>query len=123
VSTILHIERPEGCCHFLMILTALQFAKGLARCIIKTPQLILLDEATSALDSSTEKEIQNNIVSLCRGRTTIMIAHRFSTARNADEILVLEMGNIIERGSHSDLLENNGRYAEMWRIQTNTDDE
>jgi len=96
---------------------------GLARCIIKSPQMILLDEATSALDSSTEMEIQKNIASLCRNRTTIMIAHRLSTARKADEIIVLDMGHIVERGSHTELLEKNGRYAIMWKIQTNAAEE
>jgi ATP-binding cassette subfamily B protein len=85
--------------------------------------VILLDEATSALDSSTEKEIQMNIASLFRNKTTIMIAHRLSTARRADEIIVLDMGNIIERGSHNELLGKNGRYAAMWSIQTDDAEE
>lgn len=85
--------------------------------------MILLDEATSALDSSTEKEIQMNIASLFRNKTTIMIAHRLSTARRADEIIVLDMGNIIERGSHNELLGKNGRYAAMWSIQTDDAEE
>jgi ATP-binding cassette subfamily B protein len=83
----------------------------------------LLDEATSALDSSTEKEIQMNIASFFRNKTTIMIAHRLSTARRADEIIVLDMGNIIERGSHTELLGKNGRYAAMWSIQTDDAEE
>lgn len=91
---------------------------GLARCVIRNPQLILLDEATSALDSGTEKRIQQNIADICRGRTTLMIAHRLSTARSADEILVLEKGEICERGTHAELLAKpKGRYAQMWRDQ------
>lgn len=96
---------------------------GLARCIIKNPQIILLDEATSALDSKTEKEIQRNIASICLGRTTILIAHRLSTARNADQIIVLNEGCIAEIGSHGDLLDRDGIYAEMWKLQTDTNDE
>ena len=106
---------------------------GLARCIIKQPQLILLDEgmfhsksriiislfvATSALDSSTERIVQQNIMELCRGRATLMIAHRLSTARYANEILVMNKGCICERGSHEELLLLNGRYTKMWNDQT-----
>lgn len=90
---------------------------GLARCIIKEPRLVLLDEATSSLDSTTERDIQRNIAEICKGRTTVMICHRLSTARHANEIIVLERGSIIERGSHEELLERNGQYADMWRIQ------
>jgi len=91
---------------------------GLARCIIKNPQLILLDEATSALDSGTERQIQRNIGDICRGRTTVMIAHRLSTARNADEIFVLDDGMIVEHGTHDELLGlEGGRYARMWKDQ------
>lgn len=91
---------------------------GLARCLIKDPQLVLLDEATSALDSATEREIQKNIATVCDGRTTLMIAHRLSTARHADEIVVLEKGEIVEKGSHDELLAKEGRYAKMWNLQT-----
>ncbi len=96
---------------------------GLARCILKNPQLILLDEATSALDTTTEKEIQDNILRLCKSKTTLMIAHRLSTARHADEIVVLDEGTIVERGSHSELIAKEGRYAAMWNIQTDYEDE
>jgi len=93
---------------------------GLARCVIKNPKLILLDEATSALDSGTEKIIQQNIVNICKSRTTLMIAHRLSTARYADEIIVLEKGEICERGTHEELMaRTDGRYAKMWADQTN----
>ena len=96
---------------------------GLARCIIKEPELVLLDEATSALDSATEREIQKNIADVCRGRTTLMIAHRLSTARRANEIIVLDKGRIVERGSHDALLELNGQYAQMWHLQTDEGDD
>ena len=91
---------------------------GLARCIIKDPEVVLLDEATSALDSATEREIQRNIADVCRGRTTLMIAHRLSTARRADEIIVLDKGKIIERGTHDALLTKKGNYCKMWNLQT-----
>ena len=90
---------------------------AIARTILKEPEILLFDEATSALDSRTEKEIQRNLAEVARGRSTLMIAHRLSTVVDADEILVLEEGRIVERGSHAELLRNNGRYAEMWRRQ------
>lgn len=96
---------------------------GLARCIIKEPRLVLLDEATSSLDSATERNIQRNIAKICKGRTTVMICHRLSTAQHADAIIVLEGGSIIERGSHDELLQRNGQYADMWRIQINAGDQ
>jgi ABC-type transport system involved in Fe-S cluster assembly fused permease/ATPase subunit len=90
---------------------------AIARTILKEPEILLFDEATSALDSRTEKEIQRNLAEVARGRSTLMIAHRLSTVVDADEILVLEEGRIVERGSHAELLRNAGRYAEMWRRQ------
>lgn len=101
---------------------------GLARCIIKQPKLVLLDEATSALDSGTEREIQRNILTpqtaaaVCRGRTTLMIAHRLSTARRADIILALDLdkGKVVESGTHDELIGlglEKGMYAKMWRDQ------
>ncbi len=90
---------------------------AIARTILKEPEILLFDEATSALDSRTEKEIQRNLAEVARGRSTLMIAHRLSTVVDADEILVLEEGCIVERGSHAALLGQGGRYAEMWRRQ------
>ena len=90
---------------------------AIARTILKNPPILLFDEATSALDSRTEQEIQANLRELSRNRTTIVIAHRLSTVVDADEILVLDAGRIVERGTHSALLAKDGLYAEMWRRQ------
>jgi len=93
---------------------------AIARTVIKDPAILLLDEATSALDSHTEQEIQKNLREISRGRTTLCIAHRLSTVVDADEILVLDDGTVIERGRHAELLAMDGRYAEMWRRQQET---
>ena len=90
---------------------------AIARTVLKNPRVLVFDEATSALDSRTEDEIQGNLEALSRGRTTLVIAHRLSTVTDADEILVLEEGHIVERGRHSRLLAKRGRYAEMWNRQ------
>ena len=90
---------------------------AIARTVIKDPAILLLDEATSALDTHTEQEIQRNLREISRGRTTLCIAHRLSTVVDADEILVLDGGRIVERGRHGELLTMDGRYAEMWRRQ------
>jgi ATP-binding cassette subfamily B protein len=90
---------------------------AIARTILKEPSILLFDEATSALDTRTEKEIQRNLAEVSRGRSTLIIAHRLSTVVDADEILVLEEGRIVERGRHADLLRSGGRYAEMWARQ------
>ncbi len=90
---------------------------AIARTVIKDPAILLLDEATSALDSHTEQEIQRNLREISRGRTTLCIAHRLSTVVDADEILVLDDGSIVERGRHAALLAMDGRYAQMWRRQ------
>ena len=90
---------------------------GIARTLLKDPPILLLDEATSALDSETEQDIQASLRKLGRGRTVISIAHRLSTIADADEIIVLEAGVIVERGSHEELLERGGRYASMWARQ------
>ncbi len=90
---------------------------AIARTILKSPPILLLDEATSALDSHTEKEIQDALERVSRNRTTLVIAHRLSTIVGADEIIVLEAGKIAERGTHAQLLAQDGLYASMWNRQ------
>lgn len=90
---------------------------AIARTILKAPPILLLDEATSALDIHTEREIQSALDAVSKNRTTLVIAHRLSTVINADEIIVLEKGRIIERGKHNALLEKKGLYASMWDRQ------
>ena len=90
---------------------------AIARTILKDPSILLFDEATSALDTHTEREIQANLREVSRGRTTLVIAHRLSTVIDADEILVLEAGRVIERGRHVDLLGRGGAYAALWARQ------
>jgi ATP-binding cassette, subfamily B, heavy metal transporter len=90
---------------------------AIARTILKNPPILLLDEATSALDTGTEREIQSALNEVSRNRTSLVIAHRLSTVVDADEILVLDHGQIIERGRHSELLAQNGHYASMWNKQ------
>jgi ATP-binding cassette subfamily B protein len=91
---------------------------ALARVILKNPPIYIFDEATSSLDSHTEREILNNLKEISRGATTIIIAHRLSTVIHADEIIALENGVIVERGSHQILLNNAGVYAHLWDKQT-----
>jgi ABC-type transport system involved in Fe-S cluster assembly fused permease/ATPase subunit len=90
---------------------------AIARALLKDPAIMLFDEATSALDTATEKEIQGNLKTASEGRTTLIIAHRLSTIIDADEILVLSGGRIVERGTHRSLLADGGIFAEMWRKQ------
>jgi ATP-binding cassette subfamily B protein len=90
---------------------------AIARTILKEPPILVLDEATSALDSHTEKEIQDALERVSRNRTTLVIAHRLSTIVGADEIIVLDQGEIVERGTHYALLRKNGLYASMWNRQ------
>jgi ATP-binding cassette subfamily B protein len=90
---------------------------AIARTILKGPPILVLDEATSALDSFTERDIQNALDLVSKGRTTLVIAHRLSTIINADEILVLEHGQIAERGRHQELLDKKGTYAALWQRQ------
>ena len=91
---------------------------SLARALLKKPSLLVLDEASSALDAETEKRIQENLLASGSERTTIAVAHRLSTIRNADEIISMVDGGILERGGHDELISNNGVYASQWRIQT-----
>ena len=95
---------------------------AIARTILKGPPILVLDEATSALDSFTEREIQDALDTISKGRTTLVIAHRLSTVVNADEIIVLDQGIIVERGSHDRLLDEDGVYAAMWNRQREADE-
>jgi ATP-binding cassette subfamily B protein len=90
---------------------------AIARALLKNPAILIFDEATSALDSASEKAIQAELDRIAVGRTTLIIAHRLSTVMDANEILVMDAGQIVERGAHAELLARNGRYAEMWRLQ------
>ena len=90
---------------------------AIARTFLKNPKILFFDEATSALDSTTEKEIQKNLENISKDKTTLIIAHRLSTAAYADNIIVLDKGSIIEQGSHNYLLDLKGKYFEMWEKQ------
>jgi len=90
---------------------------AIARTLLKNPPIVIFDEATSALDSANERAIQSELKSAARNKTTLVIAHRLSTVVDAHEILVLEGGVIVERGTHAQLLESQGKYAQMWRLQ------
>jgi ATP-binding cassette subfamily B protein len=90
---------------------------AIARALLKNPAILIFDEATSALDSKSEKAIQAELDRIAVGRTTLTIAHRLSTVMGADEILVMDAGRIVERGSHAQLLAREGHYAQMWRLQ------
>ena len=91
---------------------------SIARAIAKDRPILILDEATSALDSATEKLVQSAINKMQKGRTTIIIAHRLSTIKNADRIIVLKDGEIIEQGTHSELIEASGEYLKLTQQQT-----
>ena len=90
---------------------------AIARTVLKNPSIFFFDEATSALDSSTEKEIIQNLEKISEGKTTLIIAHRLSTVSKADNIIVIDQGNIVESGNHQNLLDKNGLYADMWSKQ------
>ncbi len=96
---------------------------GIARTLLKNPPILILDEATSALDTQTERDIQDSLREMGQGRTVITIAHRLSTIADADQIVVLEAGVIVERGTHDELLANGGRYSAMWARQSAEEEE
>lgn len=96
---------------------------AIARTFLKNPPIILFDEATSALDNATELRIQESFQKLCKNRTTLVVAHRLTTVVDADEILVLNNGKIVERGSHEDLLSLGNFYYQMWMRQSESESE
>ena len=91
---------------------------AIARAVLKDAPLLILDEATSAVDNETEAALQRSIQRISQGRTAIVIAHRLSTVRHADRILVLENGAVVEDGTHDDLVAQGGVYARLWSVQT-----
>ena len=90
---------------------------SIARVFLKNPPILILDEATSALDNTTEILIQKSLDELCKGRTTIVVAHRLSTIKNADKIAVIADGKMVEQGNHVELMDLNGKYAELYNLQ------
>ncbi|HHH13402.1 MAG TPA: metal ABC transporter permease, partial [Thiolapillus brandeum] len=90
---------------------------AIARAMLKRPRILIFDEATSSLDSRTEQAIQETLAQVAEHHTTLVIAHRLSTVVDADRILVMEQGRIVEQGNHAGLLALGGRYAEMWELQ------
>ncbi|MCK5277015.1 MAG: ATP-binding cassette domain-containing protein, partial [Cyclobacteriaceae bacterium] len=90
---------------------------AIARAILANPKILILDEATSNLDTESETYIQESLSRLMHGRTTFVIAHRLSTIRKADQILVIEKGEIVERGNHEELLKSKGRYFDLYNFQ------
>ena len=90
---------------------------AIARAILKRPAILIFDEATSALDSKSERAIQDELRHVARDRTTLVIAHRLSTIVDAQQILVMDHGRIVERGTHRELLAQQGIYAQMWALQ------
>jgi ABC-type multidrug transport system fused ATPase/permease subunit len=94
---------------------------AIARAILKSPQILILDEATSNLDTESEQLIQASMASLLAGRTTFVVAHRLSTIRRADEILLMEDGRVVERGTHQQLMDARGLYHDMVLRQMETD--
>ncbi|MEQ9198524.1 MAG: ATP-binding cassette domain-containing protein, partial [Rhodospirillales bacterium] len=90
---------------------------AIARALVMDPRILIFDEATSALDYESEKVIQQNMRSICEGRTVLIIAHRLSTVRHADRIITVEAGEVVEDGTHDELLKKNGRYARLYQVQ------
>ena len=94
---------------------------AIARTLLKNPPVVIFDEATSALDSANERAIQAELRTTAQNKTTLVIAHRLSTVVDAHEILVMDDGRIVERGTHAELLELDQKYARMWNLQQSTE--
>jgi len=112
---IQHVK-PHGAL-FNMAVRNAELSAAIARAVAKDPRILILDDALSAVDTYTEAEILRRMRGVMRERTSIVVAHRISTVKDADEIVVLDDGRIVERGSHRDLLEHGGLYAQMYRRQ------
>ena len=95
---------------------------SIARAIIKNPKILLLDDCLSAVDTETEEAILNNLLEFCKDKTTIIVSHRVSSAKNADNIIILSEGKIIEQGSHNQLINQNGYYAALYLKQLSEKD-
>jgi ATP-binding cassette subfamily B protein len=93
---------------------------AIARTLVRRPEILIFDEATSHLDSATERAIQESLASQLRGRTVVLVAHRLSTIRDADLIYVLQQGQVVEQGTHQQLLAQGGWYRALWQAQTDT---
>ena len=94
---------------------------ALARALLRNPDLLVLDEATSSLDSISEKAVQKALEEMHENRTILIVAHRLSTVLNADRIVVLDAGRVVEQGSHVELLARNGKFAQMWELQSSSE--
>ena len=90
---------------------------AIGRAFVSDPDILILDEATSSVDTRTEKNIQDSMAELMKGRTSLIIAHRLSTIRDADQIIVMDQGRIIEQGSHDELIRKNGKYRQLYMTQ------
>ena len=95
----------------------------IARVLLKNPRIVILDEATSSVDTATERKIQEALDNLMTNRTVLVIAHRLSTVRKADQIVVLKKGHVVEQGTHETLLRTKGEYYNFWRMQFDAVDE
>ena len=95
---------------------------AIARTLLKQPGVMLYDEATSSLDSTTERNIQEAIIAASNRKTVLVIAHRLSTVVNSEQIIVMDQGEVVEKGSHQELVEMNGKYKELWEHQQNSKD-